>query len=117
MSFQVEVPVRTYSLNKLLRMHWRTRQAHNKDVAKVVGLVLKHEAGPPPELPVVVLVTRVAPRQLDGHDNLQASLKHTVDTISKWLKVDDADPRVTWKYAQATGPKPRYYAVRIEVME
>ena len=40
-------------------------------------------------LPCVVTLTRVAPRLLDEHDNLRASLKACVDGISQRLAVKD----------------------------
>lgn len=116
MTIEVEVPVRTYSLNKLLRMHWRTRAKHNKQVDFTTRFaLLSYAPRKPPELPVMVTLTRVAPRRLDGHDNLQGSLKHVVDVMADYLKIDDADPRVEWVYKQGTGPKPRYYSVKIRI--
>ena len=55
--------------------------------------------------PVVrVTMTRVAPRSLDKHDNLPASLKAHADGIAKALRLDDASPLIEWKYAQRKGP-------------
>lgn len=64
-------------------------------------------------LPIVVTLTRVAPRRLDG-DNLQASLKATRDGVADWLGVDDADSRIRWQYEQRKGD-PKTYAIEIEV--
>lgn len=44
---------------------------------------------------LVVLLTRVAPRELDS-DNLQGALKHVRDGVADALGVDDRDERVTW---------------------
>ena len=68
----------------------------------------------PPEFPLVVTVTRIAPRALDPHDNLPSSVKATVDAVAEWLGVDDADPRVKFVSAQERGAS-KYYGVRIEV--
>ena len=55
----------------------------------------------------------VAPSALDAHDNLPAACKPVVDEIAAWLGLaSDADPRVTWIYAQQRGG-PRQYGVRI----
>lgn len=62
---------------------------------------------------VVVRLTRVAPRSLDG-DNLQGSLKAVRDGVADALGVNDADPRVTWVYEQRRG-HAREYAVTVEI--
>ncbi len=56
------------------------------------------------DLPCVVLLTRVAPKPLDNHDNLASAFKGLVDGIADVLGVDDRNPRVTWLYAQRKGP-------------
>lgn len=61
-----------------------------------------------------VHLTRIAPGQVDRHDNLGASFKAVVDAIATWLCVDDADPRVRWSYDQQGCPF-RMAALRIEV--
>lgn len=64
-------------------------------------------------LPIVVTLTRVAPRELDD-DNLRGCLKATRDGVADAFGVTDRDPRVTWVYGQRRGP-PRAYAVEIDV--
>ena len=64
--------------------------------------------------PVQVTLTRIAPRKLDGHDNLRSGFKGAVDGVADWLGVPDSDPRIQWQYAQETGA-PKQYAFRIEV--
>jgi hypothetical protein len=70
----------------------------------------------PPALPVVVTLTRIAPRRLDS-DNLQGGCKAARDEVAAWLGVDDADPRVEWRYEQskALGVRVARYALRIDV--
>jgi len=99
----VTLPLRIVStLN--VREHWSKRhkraQAHRK-----AALVV-----PKAELPVTVKLTRIGLKTLDG-DNLQGGLKALRDGIADRLGVDDADPRVTWEYAQERGE----YAVRVEI--
>ena len=67
------------------------------------------------ELPAVVTLTRIAPRFLD-EDNLIGGLKGCRDGVADALGIDDADPRVTWRYAQAKG-KPKEYALTIQIEE
>ena len=64
-------------------------------------------------LDVLVLITRAGPRRMDD-DGLSASAKHVRDGVADALGVDDADPRVQWRYAQQ---KAQRYAVRIEIEE
>ena len=66
--------------------------------------------GQAPELPLVITITRIGPRELDG-DNLAASAKHVRDGISDWLGVNDRDKRLKWEYTQEKGG-PKEYGVR-----
>jgi hypothetical protein len=73
-------------------------------------------AGPLPELPLLVSVTRVAPSDgLDPHDALGPALKGVIDGIADALGLkNDRDPRVTWALGQVRGPKG-YYGVEIRI--
>lgn len=62
---------------------------------------------------VLVSITRAGPRRLDT-DNLAASAKACRDGVADALGVDDADPRVQWRYAQA---RSEHHGVRIEVAD
>lgn len=64
--------------------------------------------------PLIVTLTRIAPRELDG-DNLQSALKATRDGIADYFGVDDRDPRIEWCYGQEKG-RVREYAVRVEIV-
>ena len=67
--------------------------------------------------PVVVRLTRVGARLLDG-DNLQFVFKVTRDVVADWLGVDDGDTaRVTWRYGQRKARKGESVGVRITVRE
>ncbi len=62
-----------------------------------------------------VLLTRVANRELDGHDNLRTALKPCADGITDALGLrNDRDARIDWTYAQLRGP-PKTYAVEISI--
>lgn len=90
--------------------HWlrvRRATAHHEAVA----LHLRARRAPAP--PATVTITRLAPASLDS-DNLQGSAKHVRDAVAKWLRVDDRDPRVTWRVAQERS-RPRIYGVRLDV--
>lgn len=87
-----------------LREHWSKRHRRAKEHRKAALLV------PRVGLPCTVKMTRIGLRLLDS-DNLQGGLKGLRDGIADRLGVDDADPRVTWEYAQEKGE----YAVRVDI--
>ena len=88
-----------------LREHWAVKARRVKQQRGVVTMFLG--ARPRPPLPTVVTLTRIAPRPLDG-DNLAGAFKAMRDAVAEWLGVDDADPRVTWAYAQRREGVKRY---------
>lgn len=91
-----------------LRSHWAVRAARVKAHRSAACIVPVHS------LPCVVTLTRIAPRALDD-DNCVGGFKALRDGIAARLGVDDADPRVTWRYAQRKGNPGEYAAeVRIE---
>lgn len=80
-----------------------------------VDMVLRSKLGnTPPEPPLTVTVTRVAPGQLDAHDNLPGSCKAIVDAIAAWLGLDDRDPRLSWQYDQRRDGRTVGVGIRIE---
>lgn len=66
---------------------------------------------PVPAFPLVVIFTRHGKRAMDT-DGLAASNKGCRDQVAQWLGVDDADPRIEWRYAQVVGKE---YAVMIHL--
>lgn len=105
--FRVEIPIRAYSLANE-RVHWTKRAKRAKD-----HRMAAHMAARAYRLPVVVILTRIGKRKLDG-DNLQGSLKSIRDGVADRLGIDDADSLVRWEYAQEIG---KDYAVRIEYIK
>lgn len=71
---------------------------------------LEHSSTPDKDR-IVVLLTRVSPRNLDD-DNLAGALKAVRDGVADALKVNDRDPRVVWLVDWEQGKK---HEVRIEV--
>ena len=65
----------------------------------------------PPPLPVMVRIVRRGPGRLDD-DNLARACKAVRDAVAGWLGCDDADPRVSWVYAQE---RNRLYSVEVIV--
>jgi hypothetical protein len=110
------VPIKTVSLNQSGRQtHWGQRARRAKKEREAVGWALKvHNLNRLP-VPCAVTLMRLAPSGgLDG-DNLAGSFKATRDAVAEWLEVDDADPRVTWAYAQGRSGKRSGYAVSIVI--
>ena len=107
------------------REHWRRRHARATMQKQSVILDVGQRASEFPPLPVVVTMTRVAPRAMDG-DNLIVSFKAIRDSLATLLlpeaaqgnqhgsRGDDSDSRITWKYAQRKGGV-RHYAVEITI--
>lgn len=113
----LRLPLRLQSVANL-REHWaakarrakRERQTVCQEFVRVGGIWMTH-----PTIPLVITITRIAPRPLDG-DNLQAACKACRDGIADWLKTQDNDPLLTWHYAQQRG-KPKEYAIEIRIKE
>lgn len=96
-----------------LRMHWAVKARLAKGQRRMAYNALVGVAAPPAP-PCSVVLTRVAPRALDG-DNLQSGFKAVRDGVADWLGVDDGDRRLDWQYAQRSGG-PKVYQVEIEVI-
>lgn len=112
MTVAVLFPCRTVS-GMNVREHWSVKAMRAKAHRHQAYIELRC-AAVTIEVPCKVVLTRVAPRLLDG-DNLQASLKNVRDGVADWLKVDDRDARVEWVYAQRKGD-PKQYAVEVKVL-
>jgi hypothetical protein len=104
----VRVPIKTVSgLNA--REHWRVRA--NRVKAERTAVAWAMSCTEPCALPCVVTLTREGKGTLDS-DNLQGSQKAVRDAVADWLGVNDADPRIDWRYAQVKAPA---YGVLIEI--
>jgi crossover junction endodeoxyribonuclease RusA len=113
MHLAVTIPVKVVSVANQ-RLHWAAKATQTKRQRLLAWAELKHAAPDGPGLgPVVVKLTRIAPRELDD-DNLRSAFKAMRDGVADWLKVDDRDSRVKWEYAQERGA-PKFYAARLEV--
>jgi len=105
----VIIPALRLNGSQNAREHWRKRATRTKR-ERGLACVLCSAMDRPQRWPVVVTITRIGPRKLDG-DNLAASAKAVRDGVADALGVDDGDEsKVLWAYAQEKGP----YAVRIE---
>lgn len=124
----IRVPIRLVS-EANARGHWAKKAGRAKDVRQAVTAAFM-DAGHdvevtqmspklivrlkfPPVLPVVVFMTRVAPRALDS-DNAVRSCKSVRDQVAELLGVDDRDQRITWRVEQRKGAVGEY-AVEISI--
>lgn len=114
--FRITLPLRLVSeANIADHEHWRGRQRRAKVQRGTMKACLQSYAGAfPGHWPVVVTITRLAPRSLDGEDNLPGAGKHLRDGVADWLGIKDNDPRVSWRYGEAK-IGPRTYGTRIDV--
>lgn len=113
------VEIRTVSETNQ-REHYMVRHRRRKAQRRSTFLGMlaagrKANVDVPSGAPLLVRMTRVAPRGLDT-DNLGSSLKAIRDGVADWLGRDDGDPLVLWEYEQRRG-KPREYAVLIELFD
>lgn len=96
-----------------IREHWAKKAARTRRHRTTAWAEMRSIEVPPLTGSVVVTLTRIAPRPLDS-DNLASAFKATRDGVADFFKVDDADPRIEWKYAQRKG-EPKQHLVCIEV--
>ena len=104
----VRIPLQTINpLNK--REHHMVRCRRVKSEREATAWAFMGQRVP--DLPVDVALTREAARTMDT-DGLAASFKGVRDQVAEWLGLDDADPRVSWSYAQA---KAKGFNVLVEI--
>lgn len=110
---QFDLAIKTVStLNT--REHFRVA-AHRKALQRSQTRRVVHGL-PTPQLPVIVCLTRHSSGTLDAHDNLPSAFKHIVDELAVWLGVDDADPRVQWRYEQEKCKRGQTW-VTVDILE
>lgn len=87
------------------RDHWTVMRRRKEVQAQSLGKALAalHAALTPALLPAPLCVTWVhVGREMDD-DNLRRAFKGLRDALAAELGVDDADPRVEWRYEQRAG--------------
>lgn len=98
------IAIRTPSVANL-REHHHARARRAKAQRAQAFLEMRTWLGwKKPELPIVITITRSSPKNILDDDNLGHALKSFRDGIADFLGVDDADPRVRYRYAQVKGP-------------
>lgn len=115
----VEVPMRIESMNRTAAM--RSMMRRKMDQRQAVRCALRGSRVIARQLdaltfPVVVTLTRIAPRVLTDDDNLRGGCKHVRDSVARCLGVDDKDAGpIRFEYRQEKRPKT--YALRIEITQ
>lgn len=116
--FLTTIPLRIQSEANLSE-HRMKKHSRLKKQKGIIDLVLKNCGI---KIPCRVVLTRVAPRELDEHDNLRSAFKHVIDAIANvlipGLKPGRADgsKEIIWEFAQSKG-LPKEYALRIHMEE
>ncbi len=95
--------------------YWRVRQKRAKAQRSTAKLHTQKQIciRPALKLPIVVTITRIAPRSLDS-DNAVGSCKHVRDGVADALGVNDRNPAIEWVVRQEKGA-PNSYAVRVRL--
>ncbi len=108
----LSIPIRLLSSANLAESHW-TRYRRNRTQSNLVRMYFNLMAKKP-ELPVCIILTRIAPRKLDSEDNLPYAFKHIKDCIADILvpglkpgRADDND-QISWKYKHRKGAVREY---------
>lgn len=87
--------------------HWRGVAKRRRAERSVAAMAVPAGLKPP----LVVHLTRIAPRKFDD-DNLGAAFKSVRDGIADKVGVDDGSAQIAFKYAQRRG-NPKEYAIEI----
>lgn len=110
-----EIPVKLVSEANSHRQFWYRAKRAKEQREKSALATRTALSGLAFRLPLIVVITRVSPRELDS-DNVTSSAKHVRDGIADALGVDDRDGRVIWRVTQERGA-PKQYAARVLIRE
>lgn len=112
----LDLPIKTKSEANCFEP-WQVKHGRHKDQQRIVALGLKplrdHIS-----LPCKIMLTRLAPDQLDAFDNLPMSFKYIVDAVCAIITGEyragkaDSDKRISIACDQVKSPE---YGVRIEI--
>jgi hypothetical protein len=112
-----DLPIKTISEANSFE-HWGTKHSRHKNQQKIVTFFLKPHRDKI-KLPCKIMLTRLAPKELDKFDNLPMSLKYIVDAICAIITGNytpgqaDSDKRISSIACDQI--KSKEYGVRIEI--
>jgi hypothetical protein len=98
--------------------HWTKKSRRHKLQKNRIKVEFIKEK-PSITMPCTCILTRIAPRELDHHDNLRSAMKWVVDSIAEEITKNyvpgraDGEKGITWEYKQVKGGV-REYGVLIE---
>jgi hypothetical protein len=101
--------------------HWAVKAKRHKKQKMAIKRAFLTER-PSIQLPLRVVMTRIASRELDVHDNLKMSMKWAIDSICEWFYPGLAPGRadgmggIRFEFKQEKGSKPKEYGLRIEMI-
>jgi len=113
---KVKIPYKLFPIANSYE-HWQSRMKRVRQEYLIVNSFLKEL----PPLPVVVKLTRIAPRSWDS-DNNTIAFKNIRDAIAKKYfpksrnGMMDSYRGFEWQYYQTRG-EPKEYAIEIEIVE
>lgn len=91
--------------------YWRVRHKRAKAQRQAAQWAAMATGSEKPTLPMVVTLTRLAPKRMDCDNNVSAG-KHVRDGVADWLGIDDGHPGIAWRYAQEASKE---YGVRVVI--
>lgn len=111
-------PIRVVSLSNLSqREHWTTKSKRARVQREKAALACHYGFGfmgwrnVHVRAPLLVTLTRLAPRRLDRSNNV-AALKHCQDGCADAIGIDDGSPLLDWDYQQE---RSKAYGVKITI--
>ncbi len=113
----LDLPIKTVSEANCFEP-WQKKHGRHKDQQRIVALCL-HPLKDKIKLPCRLMLTRLAPNELDEFDNLPMSLKYIVDAVCAIITGEyragkaDSDKRITIGCNQI---KSKEYGVRVEII-
>jgi len=116
------LPVKTVSESNV-HEHWtKWGKRHRMQKKRIKEAFLQNRPLIPLDNLLHVVLTRIAPRSLDEHDNLPMAFKYIVDALAGHIMdkptngTADDTKSIAWHYKQEKG-QPRQYAIRIEIYQ
>ncbi len=82
------------------RDHYRTKGRRVKEQREHTRLVLNAALRARPTGVRTVTLVRLGPRAIRDDDNLVSACKAVRDGVADYLRVDDGDKRISWRYYQ-----------------
>ena len=116
---KISLPLKTVSESNN-HDHWTKKHARHKKQKQIVSFAL-HSTNLTIPPPCSIILTRIAPRQLD-YDNLLSSFKWILDSVCDFIIPGllpgraDSDPRLTITYSQQK-TLPKQYGIQIEIIQ